>query len=347
VITADVAVTGIGVEVPGLDQMADLLKPQPLSDARVFDPASKLGRKGLLYKDKATALALCAVQDALTRADLPVRELHASAPTGVVVSSNLGNLDTVCRVIDTLYAGSAGDLSVMDVPNASSNVIASSIAIRFGCRAVNLMLCNGATSGTDALFVAATALRTRRAARMIVVGVEPDNECVRRFVSASLGDQGGGPASLRLGEGAACVILEALAAARQRDATIHGVIDGYTYVPLGTVTREESHHRAAPAPLQPDLWLTPNQAWPTVRVFSEEMSDLGECDRARCDLSLGLGELYGALGVFQCVAACCWLEHTADADDARGLTVLATAGGSWGDGLASLTIRRPAPAPVH
>jgi monoamine oxidase len=38
----------------------------------------------------------------------------------------------------------------MDLPNASSNVVASSVAIRFGLRGPNLMLCNGATSGLDA-----------------------------------------------------------------------------------------------------------------------------------------------------------------------------------------------------
>jgi 3-oxoacyl-[acyl-carrier-protein] synthase II len=327
------AITGYGIEVPGLGDVGDLVNPQRMPEPKAFDPARKLGRKGLLYKDDATKLALCSVQDALTRAGLPVRELHASAPTGVVVSSNLGNVDTVCRIIDTLYAGCAEDLSPMDVPNASSNVIASSIAIRFGCRAINLMLCNGATSGVDALFVAANALKAHRADRMIVVGVEPRNEFVRELAAASLRDRRRAPVHLPLGEGAACVILETLAAARQRNATIYGVIDGYAYL------RSEEGMRAPP---RPDLWLTPNQAWPAMRALSEALRDLWETEPLRCDLSCALGELYGALGVFQCVAACWWLDQQRlGGDPIPSLMVLVTAGGSWGDGVASLMIRRP------
>ena len=328
-----IAITGIGIEVPGLDDMAGLLDHRPLPDTRVFEPARKLGRKGLLYKDAATKLALCSVHDALTRAGLPVRDLHAAAPTGVVVSSNLGNLDTVCKVIDALYAGSTADLSPMDAANASSNVIASSIAIRFGCRSLNLMMCSGATSGLDALFVAANALKTRRAERMIVVGVEPQNDVVRQLAAASLNDARTSPAGLPLGEGAACVILETLTAARQRHAAIHGVIDGYVY------QKPEEAPRAMP---RPDLWLTPNQAWPSMRALGDALRETWETEPPTCDLSCALGELYGALGVFQSVAACCWLDRqTAGGDAARALTVLATAGGSWGDGVASLTIRRP------
>jgi len=325
------------MEVPGLDDIAGLLEPNPLDETRAFDPISKLGRKGLLFKDQATKLGLCAVTAALTRAALPLRDLHATARTGVVVSSNLGNVDTVCRVIDTVYAGSAADLSPMDVPNASSNVIASSIAIRFGCRAVNLMLCNGATSGTDALFLAANALRMRRAERMIVVGVEPQNEFVRQLVAASLPAGSDTPTSVRLAEGAACVILEMEPTARARRATVYGVLDGYAY------SRHETRPLSARgnAPARPDFWLTPNQAWPSMKALGEQRRELWDANVPHCDISLGVGELYGALGVFQCVAACHWLGGQAvTGGNAGASSVLATAGGSWGDGIASMTINR-------
>ncbi len=335
-----VAITGIGVEAPGLDHIADLLSGGPLTVGRAFEPAKKLGRKGLLYKDDATKLALCAVADALERAGLPTRDLHAAAPTGVTVSSNLGNLDTICRIIETLYAGSAGDLSPMDVPNASSNVIASNIAIRFGCHSLNLTLCNGATSGVDAVFVAANALKTRRAERMIVVGVEPQNPFVRQLAVASQrSGSGDGPAEIRLGQGAACVVLEPLAAARHRNATIYGVIDGYAHMPSTNGISGLPLVPSAPPPARPDLWLTPNQAWPRMRALSECLRRLWGSASATCDLSHALGELYGALGVFQCVAACVWLQQQTDGGTRTDrLSAVATAGGSWGDGVSSLTI---------
>lgn len=339
--TNAIAVTGIGIEVPGLCDPAALCQLDAPPGPGLFDPARKLGRKGLLFKDDATKLALCAVHDALTHAGLPTRDMDTRAATGVAVSSNFGNVDTVCRIIDTLYAGCAGDLSPMDAPNASSNVIASSIAIRFGCRALNLMLCNGATSGTDALFLAANALKTHRAERMIVVGVEPRNEFVRQLAAASLQDEGdrGNPESLPLGEGAACIVLECLAAARQRAAAVYGVIDDYACLPARRAAHACSYLRGLPAP---DLWLTPNQAWPAMRALSEHAGDAWHATPPTCDLSHALGELYGALGVFQCVAAASWLDRSTGADSGRVTTVLTTAGGSWGDGVASLTIRRPA-----
>jgi 3-oxoacyl-[acyl-carrier-protein] synthase II len=327
---SDIAITGIGVEVPGLGEIGALLRAQPIAAPATFDPARKLGKKGLLYKDEATKLALCAVHEALTSAGLPARDLHSIAATGVVASSNLGNVDTVCRMIDTLYAGTTGDLSPMDAPNASSNIVASTIAIRFGCRAMNLMVCSGATAGLDALFVAANALKTRRADRMIVVGVEPKNLVVEQLVSSSLPAD---PDRLWVGEGAACVILEPLAAARQRRATIYGVVDGYAYFQAGN---------GVPSLSRPDFWLTPNQAWPSMRALVDSLRRQWDVAPPACDLSSTLGDLYGALGVFQSVAACCWLDaQHVDGEIARPLAALATAGGSWGDAAASVTIRRP------
>jgi len=333
-----VAITGIGAELPGLEHLSDLLSGGPLADGRAFEPAKKLGRRGLLYKDDATKLALCAVLDALGRAGLPAHDLYAVAPTGVAVSSNLGNVDTICRIIETLYAGSTADLSPMDVPNASSNVIASNIAIRFGCRSVTLTLCNGATSGVDALFVAANALKARRAERMIVVGVEPQNAFVQQLAAASLRfSDGRGPEDLPLGRGAACVILEPLAAAHRRSATIYGVIDGYAYAPAANGSGVLPPIPSTQASARPNLWFAPNQKWPRMRALSDCLHRLWADEPTTCDLSHAFGELYGALGVFQCVAACVWLQQQTDGRTDR-LNVLATAGGSWGDGVASLRI---------
>src|SRR5262245_17930065 len=118
-----VVVTGLGLEFPGLPATEALLgmRDTPLQPV-AFNPADKLGRKGLRYKDRATQLAMCAAQAALEDAGLSVSAKEQCSPEtfGVVVSSNLGNLDTVCRVVDTIHAGSVKDTSPLDLPNASS-----------------------------------------------------------------------------------------------------------------------------------------------------------------------------------------------------------------------------------
>jgi 3-oxoacyl-[acyl-carrier-protein] synthase II len=333
-----VVITGIGVEVPGLSNAQSLLVLQePLSLAE-FEPAQKLGRQGLRYKNRATILALCAVHDALLDAGLPVPKLHEPEATGVIVSSNLGNVDTVCRMVQTLRQGSVEDLSPMDVPNASSNVIATTIAIRFDCRAVNLMLCNGATSGLDVFYVAANVIRAGRARRMLVIGVEPRNNVVDRLMVAAQETGSQSAQAIHLADGAACVVLEAASAATGREARVYGNLSDYCYI--SPQTDAASAVRRVFDGYPTHLWLTPNQQREEVRSIVDRVLATWEgVAPETLDLNVALGELYGALGVFQVVAACLWLQQPREDRGAAGVTV-ATSGGIWGDGMACLRIAR-------
>src|SRR5262245_27161412 len=90
---AAVIITGLGLEIPGIQDTANLLDALKAPvEASEFIPADKLGRQGLRYKDRATKLALCAAQTALTNAGLPTSAATQITPEtfGVVVSSNLG-----------------------------------------------------------------------------------------------------------------------------------------------------------------------------------------------------------------------------------------------------------------
>src|SRR4051794_9702831 len=100
--TVDVAVSGVGVAVTGVGGPDEMLPRTPPRGSD--DPVKRLTGKGLRYKDRATRLALCAGRDALADAGL-LREPGLAVPsesTGVVVSSNYGNVDTVCEAIDVM-----------------------------------------------------------------------------------------------------------------------------------------------------------------------------------------------------------------------------------------------------
>ncbi|HEY3121488.1 MAG TPA: beta-ketoacyl synthase N-terminal-like domain-containing protein [Vicinamibacteria bacterium] len=330
-----VAVSGIGLELPGLAGPAALLSPPPPSpDPPRFAPEEKLGRTGLLYKDRATRLALCATREALLDAGLPVAapEQVAGEGLGVVVSSNLGNLDTVCRVVESIHAASVKVTSPLDLPNASSNVIASTIAIRFGCRAVNLTVCNGATAGVDALHFAANAIRAGRARRIIVVGVEPFNPVVGRLMRESAIAWLGTADILRLGEGAGAVVLEAEGSALARGARIYGRIGGYGFAPgmdlAGSISAALNGNGGPPS-----LWFTPNGGYPpTSESIQHALRLWAGAPPRRVDLAAAVGETYGALGVLQAVAACSWLGKHGEGP------ALLSSGAAWGDGAASLVI---------
>ncbi|MBV9821840.1 MAG: beta-ketoacyl synthase, partial [Actinobacteria bacterium] len=116
----------------------------------------------------------------------------------VVVASNLGNVEAVARVTRTVRDEGGSAVSVLDAPNASSNIVASTIALWFGFGAANLMVCSGAGAGFDGLELALVLLRAGRADRVVLVGVEPDDP-----VAAGLYAGSG-----RLRAGAACLVLE-------------------------------------------------------------------------------------------------------------------------------------------
>ena len=224
-IIEDIVVSGWGFEVPSYgpgDQLTGLLASDPAGAE--FDPKSLLGRKGLRFKDRATQLALCAALKALRHANLPETRDEQIAPDlfGAVVSSNFGNVDTVCSVLDVIREQGASKASAMALPNASSNIVASTLAIRFGLKGMNLFVSNGSTSGLDAIQVAANAIRTGRATRMLVVGVEPANEYTQQLAQM---------VNLSAFDGAAALVIESKDAALARSHKPHGRLGSYDFSP--------------------------------------------------------------------------------------------------------------------
>ncbi|WP_432012406.1 beta-ketoacyl synthase N-terminal-like domain-containing protein [Streptomyces cucumeris] len=322
-----VVVTGAGLALPGADTPDALLRAAGPA-AGPFDTAPRIGHRGHRYKDRATRLALCAALDALRDAALVTGEDAALAVPGVTVgvvgSSNLGNLDTACLTAATIAEESACGLSPMSLPNASSNVIASWVAIRHGLRGPNLMLCNGPTSGLDALHWGATLVSAGRVRRAVVVGVETHNPVVE--------DLTGAPAAELL-DGAAAVVVEDARWARERGARAAAV--------LGPYERRSGLGPCVAALLaqgpSPGIWFTPER--------HEEPADAGAPVPAtvpRHDLSRAFGRASGALGVLQCAAAVGWLAAGGSGD------ALLTCGDDTADAVAGLLLRpvtgqRPGP----
>ena len=328
----NVAITGIGLEIPGidggrsiLDALQERLIPSP------FCPVDKIGSKGLRYKDRATQLGLCAARAALLDARLAIAAKEQASPDtfGVIVSSNLGNIDTVCRVVETLRRAHIKETSALDLPNASSNVVASTIAIWFGCRAINLTLCSGSTSGTDALYVAATAIRSGRADRMLVVGVEPSNPWVAKLMEESL-PEGRDKPVLQCHDVSGAVVLESATTARNRGVDPYGYVGRYSY---DSADEKNAWRRFADGGFTVSLWLIPGglDSGDTTGFVRGALSEIGGSLPTCLDIGFALGETYGAMGVLQAVVACQWLKK-------RGGIAVATSGGSWGDNIASISI---------
>jgi len=208
--TSQAAIADWAVHVPGID-----LTHYGIAGAEAVRPERAhelLGRKGLLYLDDTTRLALCAVHQLL---GLPAgKRPPATAPdpdVGVVVSSTLGNVGRVHDIVTTLRADGHKAVSPLDAPNASSNVVASSIAVRFRLGGPNLMICSGAQGGLLAVELGMLLLASGRARRVVVVGAESDSSIARLLHARRKRSEGRFP----LRSGAAALLLAEVSQAPQ------------------------------------------------------------------------------------------------------------------------------------
>ncbi|MEU7471483.1 beta-ketoacyl synthase N-terminal-like domain-containing protein [Streptomyces sp. NPDC044984] len=306
-------VSGVGVVLPRAASAAELMAPGPV-DSPPVEPGDLIGKKGLRYKDRATQLAYCAADAALRDAGLTNEDgLRVPARSvAVVASSNYGNLDTIVRAMDTITRETVAAGSPMDLPNASSNVVASSVAIRFGLRGPNLMLCNGATSGLDAVRWALTLLEGNRASQVLVLGVEPDNQAVRDFLGGA-----------RTIDGAAALVIEDDSSAAERGVSLLATLGGCVRRSGLEVCLEELDGSSDD---RPALWQVPDAA-----ALKDGLLD----GVPRYDVTALFGVASGALGVLQCAAAVGWF-----AQGGAG-PVYVTAGADSDDASAGLSLREP------
>ncbi|MFE9882657.1 beta-ketoacyl synthase N-terminal-like domain-containing protein [Streptomyces sp. NPDC005784] len=305
----EVVVTGIGLALPGVATYGDLLGPLPGEGG--FDPATGLGGREMRHKDRASRLALRAAESALHDAGLTdayATFTGVADSTAVVVSTNLGNSDSVCEATDTIARAGVRGLSPLGLPQTSSNVIAGWMAIRYGLRGPNLTVCNGVTSGLDALAWARNLILAGRAEAVVVAGVEPANDVATKLLGKQSPDA------------AVAIVLEPANAAAFRGARPRATIAGYARardLAAALTSAGVTEEKAV------GLWLV-----------DEAGSGAGQLLAAtrRIDLESQLGPLSGALGVLQCAAAAAHLES-----DATG-NVVASAGGPNHDAAAALLL---------
>ncbi len=313
-------VTGTGVVLPGIDDAAGLLTARVPGGERVEPTRLPTGR-GMRRKDRATLLALAAAGAALTDAGLLGDDgLRVPGPTvGTVVSSNLGNVETVCRVAEALERDGPAGVSPLDVPNASSNVIAAAVALHFGLRGVNFMLCNGATSGLDAVGWAALAIGAGRVRRVVVVGAESTNPVVERLLRTAPG--------AGLLDGAAALVLESPAAAAERGRPARATIAGHARRrDLATATGRAARGAAT------GLWLPPEAGGsPPGGTGAADVRELGRT----------LPPASGALGVLQCAAATAWLTGGGHPAGTPATALAAAGGGPADDAAAAVLLTAP------
>ncbi|MFE0047009.1 beta-ketoacyl synthase N-terminal-like domain-containing protein [Streptomyces albireticuli] len=309
----EVVVTGAGLAVPGLTLPDELLGAVREGG---FDPHTGLTGREMRHKDRGSRLALRATEPALRDAGLYGEDGFGGDgdTTAVLVSSNFGILDSVCAFTDIIARDTVTGLSPLGLPQTSSNVTAGSVAMRHGLRGPNITLCNGPTSGLDAVYWARGVIAAGRAETAVVIGVEPAGDAVTKLLGAPVLD------------GAVALVLESRTGAEARGARARATVGGYARAAdrAAAVAAVTSGRAAGP----PGLWLTEGDGSPAPGQGPVPGA-------AAFDLQARLGPCAGALGVLQCAAA------VAHFDAGRDGAVLATAGGTGDDAVAALLLTGP------
>jgi 3-oxoacyl-[acyl-carrier-protein] synthase II len=273
-------ITGIGLTLPAsVGDITDLFDTSAAERGSCDREAGLRGR-AMRHKDRASRLALHAAESALSDAALVDAETFTGPAdrTAVVVSSDLGNLDSVCSFVDIIARDTVTGLSPLGLPHTSSNAIAGWVAIRYGLRGPNVTVCNGPTGGLDALFWARNLIAARRSDVAVVVGAEPDTEPVARLLLQQ--DKGS------VLDGAVAVVVESAEYARHRGVRARGVLAGYA----------RATDLAAAVIAARGLDLRP------VQLLEAET------------FTTRFGHCCGALGVLQCAAGATRLDRHDDVD---------------------------------
>ncbi len=243
----------------------------PVQVAAWIDAPIEDGSKGA-PPDRVTQLALAAGRYALIEAGLLDRP-ELLADMGVHLGTGSGASATTDQAFFRLYGEKRDRLAPMTLPRGINNAATSELAIRFGLTGVNNTYSIACASSSSAIGEALRAIRHGYCERILAGGSEalltygilhawhalralaPPDAQIEASCRPFSADRNG----LVLGEGAAFLVLESVASATDRGATILAELAGYgtscdaTHIthPTSTGQVKAIHHALTDAGLEP------------------------------------------------------------------------------------------------
>lgn len=157
-----------------------------------FDLRAAIGRKGFRTMTPATRVAVVAADRAVDgnwpprdrQGDLPFHE--AGHRRGIVVASAHGNTESVCLAAEVIDNEGVRAASPLELPNASRNVLAATLAIRYGATGVCLTMDNSLAGGWDGLRWACQFIESGRCDEILYVSAEAPSEAVHALTGQCL-----------------------------------------------------------------------------------------------------------------------------------------------------------------
>ena len=210
------------------------------AEVKGFDATQFVGRKEARRMDRFSQLAVAASLQAVENAGLTIDQSNQD-DVGVLVGSGIGGLVTVSEQVRVLADGGPGRVSPFTVPMMIADMASAQISITLQARGPNFCPTSACSSGSDAVGTAYEIIKRGDARVMLGGGAEAiitpigvagfnanralstRNDAPQQASRPFDADRDG----FVVGEGAAVLILEDLAYAQERGASIVAEVVGY------------------------------------------------------------------------------------------------------------------------
>ena len=207
-----------------------------------YNPDQWMEAKERRKVDDFIVYAMCAARQALDDAGWKPQSYEEQTATGVLIGSGIGGIEGIAETAVTLHERGPRRVSPFFIPGRIINLAAGHVSIEFGLKGPNSAVVTACSTGAHAIGDAARLVGLGDAEVMVAGGAESP---VNRMSLAGFGalralSNGYNDNPTRasrpydkdrdgfvLGEGAGCVVLEALDHAKARGARIYGELVGY------------------------------------------------------------------------------------------------------------------------
>jgi 3-oxoacyl-[acyl-carrier-protein] synthase II len=225
------------------------------SEVRDFNPGEFMDPKEARRNDRYTQLAVASSKLALADAGIDPTKLDADR-FGVIVGSGIGGMQTIQTQSRRLFEMGPRKVSPFMIPSLIANIASGVIAIEVGARGPNYGIVSACASATHSIGESFRMLRDGIVDVMIAGGSEAAitelgyaGFCSMKAMSTSYNDDPStasrpfdkGRDGFVMGEGSGVLIMETLAHAQARGATIYCEIAGYS-------ATCDAHHITSPDP---------------------------------------------------------------------------------------------------
>jgi 3-oxoacyl-[acyl-carrier-protein] synthase II len=209
-------------------------------EVKGFIPTDYLSYRQARHLDRFAQLAVAASRQALEQSRLKVDPDNADR-IGVIIGSGFGGLTTLSQQVTVLMESGPNKVSPFFVPMVTADMAAAPVSIMLGAKGINLSPTSSCSSGADAIGLAYETIRRGGAEAILAGGSEAAvtpiglaGFCAIRALSTRNSEPplasrpfDAGRDGFVLSEGAAILVLEDLARARERGAAILAEIIGY------------------------------------------------------------------------------------------------------------------------